>query len=284
MHDLLNQPEVAQAMLDAAEAKLARGSDDPVLRLRAGDLARNCGDLTRARDHYLVLAPHNPRARLLARLMAGDPDPALLTLAQPGPVPFLRLNDFLSNDQVTAIWAKIALGAYDMVPSKVGYAELSRVDPAVRGSRAMRDSRPFGPLIRPAVESALAATGAARLFGLEADRLSPPDLSVTLHGPGDMYVPHVDRGEGYDTRRLSYVYYLHREPKAFTGGDLVLLDGGSDALAYTRLSPVANSLVLFPSDRVHGVTRLGSCPDDPLAGRWTLHGWFHAQPSGDTAA
>jgi Rps23 Pro-64 3,4-dihydroxylase Tpa1-like proline 4-hydroxylase len=52
--------------------------------------------------------------------------------------------------------------------------------------------------------------------------------------------------------RLTLVWYIHDEPKAFTGGDLLLHDdvgpdGANTAGWFTRIVPVRNMALMFPS-------------------------------------
>ena len=51
-------------------------------------------------------------------------------------------------------------------------------------------------------------------------------------------------------RRLSYVYYFHRQPRPFRGGDLLLYDtdrqaGNFEMGVFTRIEPLHNSIVFF---------------------------------------
>ncbi|MFY7960935.1 MAG: 2OG-Fe(II) oxygenase, partial [Elsteraceae bacterium] len=76
-------------------------------------------------------------------------------------------------------------------------------------------------------------------------------------------------------------YYLHRIPKRFSGGDLLLFDEPSpdqvrSSMEFTRITPAENSLLLFPSVSLHAVTPVSLESEDRLDGRLTLNGWLHA--------
>jgi len=80
---------------------------------------------------------------------------------------------------------------------------------------------------------------------------------------------------------LTFVYYFNRRPKAFEGGDLALYDG--DAAAglfsnrhFTKVGPVDNRLLVFPSNAQHEVLTV-RCPSGAYEdSRFTLNGWFNS--------
>jgi Rps23 Pro-64 3,4-dihydroxylase Tpa1-like proline 4-hydroxylase len=94
-------------------------------------------------------------------------------------------------------------------------------------------------------------------------------------------MPHVDTGHPLVAkRRISCVYYFHRTPRRYTGGELKLYDtwvtptGSTGAGTYTTLSPVDNSVVFFPSDAFHE-----ACPVHPETeafgdSRFAITIWF----------
>ena len=81
-------------------------------------------------------------------------------------------------------------------------------------------------------------------------------------------------------RAISYVYYCHREPKPFTGGELLLYDTcpGTKRFARTRFSridPKRNTLVLFPSCYYHEILPVHCESDRFEDARFTVNGWVH---------
>lgn len=48
-----------------------------------------------------------------------------------------------------------------------------------------------------------------------------------------------------------------------------------DLVAFTRIIPTDNMLILFPSDRWHSVSRVVVESGDPRDARWTVNGWFN---------
>ncbi|MFX8597224.1 2OG-Fe(II) oxygenase, partial [Acinetobacter baumannii] len=91
---------------------------------------------------------------------------------------------------------------------------------------------------------------------------------------------HRDTGPLHADRVVTFVFYLFREPRCFSGGDLLLHDWSAEGLPraqrFTRLHPANNRLVIFPSECWHQVLPVSCHTGDPLDARLTVHGWFHA--------
>jgi len=130
------------------------------------------------------------------------------------------------------------------------------------------------------------------LRGIDLDVVSL-EAQATLYTDGGFYKPHRDIGPN-NTRRMTFVYYLFTDPRDFSGGDLLLYDTNivdsvephqprSDlrrpmfTTTYTRISPQANSLVIFPSEYFHEVSEMKS--NNAVSGeRYSLTGWLHTSP------
>jgi len=111
--------------------------------------------------------------------------------------------------------------------------------------------------------------------------LNKLECQITAHGDGDFFNTHIDNGlPDIAHRRISYVYYIHQEPKRFTGGILrfynTLLVGLQNACGAhaSDYDPVRNSLIVFPSHCQHEVTPI-ACASSALADqRLTVNGWL----------
>ncbi len=109
------------------------------------------------------------------------------------------------------------------------------------------------------------------------------ECQISVHGDGDFFLTHTDNGlPNIAHRTMSYVYYVHREPKRFTGGHLrlyktVIHEGfhsAGDLVA--DIDPPRNGLMVFPSYIQHEVSKI-ACPSPDLADqRITLNGWLVA--------
>ncbi|MFJ3303861.1 2OG-Fe(II) oxygenase [Streptomyces sp. NPDC086549] len=136
--------------------------------------------------------------------------------------------------------------------------------------------RPFEEALAtllPAVESVLGVTALERRV----------DCQVTIHQDGDYFRRHLDIGEGgAATRRISFIYYLHRAPRPFTGGQLRVYDTLATqerifpAASFRDIEPVHNSIVFFPSASVfHEVLPVSCASHRPEDSRISLNGWVH---------
>ena len=107
------------------------------------------------------------------------------------------------------------------------------------------------------------------------------ELQVTAHNHLDYFKAHVDNATGdLRQRRVSWVYYLHRRPRPFTGGELVLfdsiLDGDERRMGegFRVIEPADNSIVFFQSHFHHQV-RTVRCESRAFEdSRFTVNGWL----------
>lgn len=106
------------------------------------------------------------------------------------------------------------------------------------------------------------------------------ESQLTAHNDGNFYKVHNDSGSpDTATRELTYVYYFYREPKAFSGGELVIYDSQVkngyyvQADTFKTVEPRNNSIVFFLSRYMHEVLPI-VCPSKDFAdSRFTINGW-----------
>ncbi len=126
--------------------------------------------------------------------------------------------------------------------------------------------------------------------------IGPIEAQLTAHNDGEYFKLHNDNGvEAVASRILTFVYYFHQQPKAFTGGELRIYDGKFEddngdkgdqgekgekrrkfvPTGYHVVVPRNNCIVFFPSQLMHEVTQV-QCPSQKfLDGRFTVNGWVH---------
>lgn len=107
-------------------------------------------------------------------------------------------------------------------------------------------------------------------LGYEFFSMDETTTQATLHTDGDFYKVHIDNGkETLKRRTISFAYYLHEEPRSFTGGELVLYQKDQPNKVF---EPIGNSIVFFPSNALHEVLPiLGG--QGFTEGRLALNGW-----------
>lgn len=119
-----------------------------------------------------------------------------------------------------------------------------------------------------------------RKLNLPSFALGDIEAQLTLHNDNNFYKLHNDSGSpDTATRFFTYVYYFNREPKAFSGGELLIYDSKVENNFYVAdetfrtVEPRNNSIVFFLSRYMHEVLRV-SCPSKAFAdSRFTINGW-----------
>jgi SM-20-related protein len=108
------------------------------------------------------------------------------------------------------------------------------------------------------------------------------EAQITASNDGDFFGAHSDDAqESIASRRITFVYFFHREPRQFEGGELRLHDSrgrGEQHVStgsYQTIVPQQNQIVFFPCSLLHEITPV-ECPSRAFAdSRFTLNGWLH---------
>jgi Rps23 Pro-64 3,4-dihydroxylase Tpa1-like proline 4-hydroxylase len=154
-----------------------------------------------------------------------------------GGTPYERRSDFLPGDTARAILASILAREQEFRP--------------LTGDRNfLRLPEPL--LLLPGFSERLLAV-LPEIGGLLGIDLARPEIELWVHAynDGTRFGRHSDaHGGGNWRRRISCVYWVHRRPRGFEGGDLVVHDRRGRAHA---VAPEHNSAVFFPSHLLHEV-------------------------------
>ena len=118
-------------------------------------------------------------------------------------------------------------------------------------------------------------------LGMEEFSVSSSEVQVTASNDGDFFRFHSDNGsERVATRHLTFVYFFHREPRQFEGGELRIhdarLEEGSYVSqgSYQTIVPQQNQILFFPCELLHEITPV-RCSSGLFAdSRFTLNGWL----------
>ena len=265
----------------ALRRRLAARPDDVEALLRLGDLHRGEGRLEAALDacrRVAELRPGHPKASWLCAVLGGadlpEPPPAQAVW----PAPFVRVRNFLPPDKHQAFLALMLAGREHF--SGLAWVDSGYIDESARHSfvanaRIIDEVRPgFEPRLRRLVANALPRLGMADLGERHFN------VRASVYPAGGFFAAHSDRRQAmgeYEARPINCLYYLHRQPKPFRGGDLLLHDG-EVANTFTRIEPLDNSIVLFPSRCVHEVTLVECDPTDFGAGRFSVNSYVWTRP------
>jgi len=168
-----------------------------------------------------------------------------------------------------------------VVPTRVGHGNCGNANPEIRPSLLLRD---LGDL-RPELEARFAAVldESVRQLRLSPIQLHNLELELVAHNEGAFYSEHIDtftaRPDAQSDRALTGVYYFHRNPKGFDGGELrlhAIASAADGARAFTDIVPERDMFVLFPSWAPHEVRRV-SCPSGAFAdSRFALNCWYRS--------
>jgi Rps23 Pro-64 3,4-dihydroxylase Tpa1-like proline 4-hydroxylase len=116
---------------------------------------------------------------------------------------------------------------------------------------------------------------------MEEFDISAVEAQVTASNDGDFFHFHSDNGADHvSSRHLTFVYFFHREPRQFEGGELLIHDSHLEAGqyvsegSYQTIVPQQNQIVFFPCELMHEITPV-ECPSKAFAdSRFTLNGWL----------
>ena len=283
-------------LYDQAEAalrrKLAADPHDTAALWKLAEIRRQRGDFAAARDGYRrlrVLGPDRRKAAWLHAVLGGDGVPEVVPPRRIWPVPFVWMRNFLVPEQCERLSALAAEGHARFVPARAGKKGAARVDPEIRVTWESdhRTRQAFHPWFIQKIRGVVPEV----LERLRMEDIGRYGIHMKMreYPTGGFYRAHTD--EPYDPdhpRKLNFVYFFHREPRRFSGGDLLLYDTDADTVAcsfaaFSRIVPLRNSIVFFPSVSWHEVTHVRCETNDFKDGRWTVNGHLW-QRGGDAAA
>ncbi|WP_441248354.1 2OG-Fe(II) oxygenase [Kitasatospora sp. McL0602] len=194
------------------------------------------------------------------------------------PVTVCRITRFLGEQTAGALLERaIASGDDTLTPSMIRDRE---VVPDFRRSRSRHDFA--APELMSAIDEVLEAV--EHTLGVSC-RYSEPSYSLNVHNDGDFYRAHQDTSAEYAPRRLlTFVYYLHRTPRPFHGGELRVFDvalplhtdaaGGWEERTWRDWEPEHDSIVFFRPTAWHEV-RPVTCPSRQHPdSRFAVNGWL----------
>ena len=194
-------------------------------------------------------------------------------------VPVAVLDEFLGAGELGWLW-QFAMAREPMfVTSQVTSDGTSgNEDARVRRSRVLYDVAEIHPLFSSRIMQYFPAI--LRTLRHAPFTVNDIELQVTSSTDGEFFRPHSDVGGGAaSNRELTFVYFCHREPRSFFGGELRVFDVFEPVDGRTArgevVRPSQNRIVFFPSHYIHEVAPL-SCPSSALAdSRLTFNGWLH---------
>ncbi len=189
------------------------------------------------------------------------------------PSQFVQLDHFFSPEECDRLLKYVTQRQKDFTSTTTSTGEAD-----YRHSTVLYHFPEFSSLIIARVKAIIPQI----LSQLDRPPFVPQDIEaqLTAHNDGNYFKLHNDNGSpDTATRELTYVYYFHHQPKAFTGGELLIYDSYikngyyTKADTYHTIEPRHNSIVFFLSRCLHEV-RPVSCPSKAFRdSRFTINGW-----------
>jgi Rps23 Pro-64 3,4-dihydroxylase Tpa1-like proline 4-hydroxylase len=191
------------------------------------------------------------------------------------------LDEFLSPQEVAELMQFTLDHQADFETSEVisPTAEDGIVNYEHRRSRVLMDLGRHQDLILNRIKSVL--PDILKKLDMGEFTIRDVEAQITASNDGDFFHFHNDNGNApVASRRLTFVYFFHREPKQFAGGELRIHDArlGSNGYEsegrYQAIAPEQNQIVFFPCELMHEITAV-NCPSRQFAdSRFTLNGWL----------
>jgi len=267
-----------------------RLQNDPQNRASLRSLAevyRKLGYLVEAAAAYerlFCLDPHDQEAGYLAAVLGGKD----WTTAPTGmrAAPFVLLRDFLPQAFHDGLIPLLISLRDKLAPALLGDGTYI---PEYRETLDFMDKWEGQQRFRDCVKQVLPHL-VRRLF-LAPFRLKYVEAYLRAYLDGHFFRVHMDAppNSARADRVLSFVYYFHKLPRPYTGGELLLFDSDIEVdksftrARFTCIGPEDNALVVFPSKFYHCVLPV-HCPSREFAdSRFVINGFVNKQTAAKPA-
>ncbi len=148
-----------------------------------------------------------------------------------------------------------------------------------RRSRVLMDLAKHQELILDRIKAVLPQV--LNKLGMEEFSIAEVEAQVTASNDGDFFRFHADNSsEQARSRHLTFVYFFHREPRQFEGGELRIHDARLEEGVYVSqgsfqtIVPQQNQIVFFPCELLHEITPVKCSSQSFADSRFTLNGWL----------
>ncbi|MGQ9837289.1 MAG: 2OG-Fe(II) oxygenase [Cyanobacteriota bacterium] len=224
-----------------------------------------------------------------ASLLAASP--TSLTFAQPDPseppqfypCKFIKLDNFLPTQVNQAIFEHAIACQAQFIPSK-SYSQNNTESESLKFRRSLRldfaHFQEYGSLLREKIVAV-----APKIFselGIETFDIQIFEMEMVASYDGCYFTPHTDNSFPQTAfRQVSCVYYFHRDPKPYRGGELRIYDTQRKRPAppmmygaYDEVTPTNNSMVFFLSSCLHEILPVFSPSQVFADSRFTINTWL----------
>ena len=197
------------------------------------------------------------------------------------PAKCVVLDEFLAPQELEELMRSVLEREADFSVSEVlsPSANGGVINHEHRRSRVLMDLAEHEMLMLARIEAVLPEV--LEKLGMQDCSIASVEAQVTASNDGDFFHFHSDNGsDRVASRYLTFVYFFHREPRAFEGGELRIHDARLEdgrylsEGSYQTLVSRQNQIVFFPCELMHEITEV-NCPSRAFAdSRFTLNGWL----------
>jgi Rps23 Pro-64 3,4-dihydroxylase Tpa1-like proline 4-hydroxylase len=191
------------------------------------------------------------------------------------------LDEFLAPQELAELTRFTLEHESDFSASEVvsPHADSGVINYEHRRSRVLMDLAQYHDLMLERIKAALPQV--LDKLGMEAFSISGVEAQATASNDGDFFHFHSDNGsERVASRNLTFVYFFHREPRQFEGGELRIHDARLEEGiyvsegSYQTIVPQQNQIVFFPCEMMHEITAVNCASQAFADSRFTLNGWL----------
>jgi SM-20-related protein len=195
---------------------------------------------------------------------------------------FVLLNEFLAPAELQALTQYTLHKEMEFQISEVVSPGIpgGTVDFESRRSRVLIELGPHCDILLKRFRAAL--PDVLRELGHPTFEITRVEAQITASNDGDYFHWHSDNGLDEIARReITFVYFFHREPKPFRGGELRIYDSRLEngdyrpTEHYRAVVPEQNQAVMFLSSLTHEITPVETPSRVFADSRFTVNGWFH---------
>ena len=185
------------------------------------------------------------------------------------PFPYILIDDFYNQSELDGIWEELD---YLCHPKRMGRSSIKRGAATIEGQSIKntwdmfldtffisRDSSNILEINRKLINQEIFKNHPHWLFN-HLDALNEDNTQILYYENNDEYKPH------RDLARLTGITWFYREPKKFTGGNLIFPRFDME------IECKHNRVILFPSSIYHGVEKVSMEEKDmgKKLGRFTM--------------
>ena len=283
----LVDPALMRQAEERCHRRLEQDAEDRAALWSLAEIHRKLGRLDEAAATYsriFRLDPLDEDAGYLQAVLGGTERPKPITGIRAAP--FVRLPEFLPPDFHQSLLPHFTAVRDRFVPVKQsqGYRPDARQTLELPGEWEGR--KPFTARILDVLPRVL-----PRLY-LPPFTMGEHEVQVRAYQDGHFFKTHRDADPDFPgaNRMINFVYYFHKLPRPYSGGELLLFDsddvevkGRMTMSRFTSVVPEDNSVVFFPAHFYHCVLPI-RCPSRDFSdSRFVINGHFHkraSQPGG----